>query len=151
MLRSDRPRTFLNEPEKRQIVDAIKAAESKTSAEIRVHLERRSKADPVSAGRREFDILGMQHTADRNGVLIFLAVRDREFAIVGDVGLNGKVDEAWWQGLRDRLAKAFQEDKFGLGLADAITEIGGKLASAFPHRAEDKNELPDTVSIGRDT
>lgn len=143
-------RTFLSEDERRQIHDAIQAAESRTSSEIRVHLERRAKGEPVAAAWREFDLLGMSQTADRNGVLFFLALRDRSFAIVGDIGLKGKVDDSFWAGLKDRLGKAFQGDRFGAGLAEAIRELGAKLATVFPHQAGQANRLPDDVSMGRD-
>jgi uncharacterized membrane protein len=150
MFRSDRPRTFLSETERRLIVDAIKAAEAKTSAEIRVHLDRRAKGDTVAAARREFDLLGMSHTQDRNGVLIYLAVRDRAFALVGDVGLNGKVDAGFWDGLKEKLAQSFKADRFGDGIATIVGDLGGKLGALFPHREGQANQLPDDVSVGRD-
>lgn len=150
MFRSDRPRTFLTDAEKQSIVQAIHAAETKTSAEIRVHLDRRALGDPVTAARREFSLLGMENTTDRNGVLIWLAVRDRAFAVVGDVGFNGKVDAPFWSGVTERMASAFKADKFGDGIAAAIGELGTKLATVFPHPDGRPNQLPDDVSIGRD-
>ena len=150
MFRSDKPRTFLTDAERQKIVEAIHAAETKTSAEIRVHLDRRALGEPVAAARREFTVLGMENTADRNGVLIWLAVRDRAFALVGDVGLKGKVDAAFWDGVKERMATAFKADKFGDGIVGAIGELGTKLASIFPHPDGRPNQLPDDVSIGRD-
>ena len=150
MFRSDKPRTFLTDAERQKIVEAIHAAEAKTSAEIRVHLDRRSLGEPTAAARREFTLLGMENTTDRNGVLIWLAVRDHAFAVVGDVGFTGKVESGFWDGLRDRMAAAFKADKFGDGIAAAIAELGAKLATAFPHPDGRPNQLPDDVSIGRD-
>jgi len=150
MFRSDRPRTFLSEAERNSIVQAIHAAETKTSAEIRVHLDRRALGDAVEAARREFSMLGMENTTDRNGVLIWLAVRDRAFALVGDVGFNGKIEPAFWDGVKERMGAAFKADKFGDGIVAAIGELGTKLAAVFPHPDGRPNQLPDDLSIGRD-
>jgi uncharacterized membrane protein len=147
--RSGRPKTFLTGDEKHKVVEAIRAAEAQTSGEIRVHLDRHCKGAPVDAARFTFDRLGMHATREKNGVLIYLAVHDRLFAVVGDAGLEGKVDAGFWDGVRDRMGKAFAEDKFGDGLAGAIGEIGAKMAAAFPHTAADVNTLRDDISIGR--
>ena len=148
--RSGRPKNFLTTDEKNKIVEAIKSAEGKTSGEIRVHLDRHCKGTgPVDAAKFTFDRLGMHATREKNGVLIYLAVHDRVFAVVGDSGLEGKVDAPFWDGLRDKLGKAFAEDKFGDGIAAAVSEIGDKLAAQFPHTTADTGHLSDQVSIGR--
>ena len=148
--RSGRPKNFLTTDEKNRIAEAIRAAEAKTSGEIRVHLDRHCKGTgAIDAAKFTFDRLGMHATRGKNGVLIYLAVHDRLFAVVGDTGLDGKLEPAFWEGVRDRLGKAFAEDKFGEGLAAAIGEIGEKLSSQFPHTAADTSHMSDQVSIGR--
>lgn len=148
--RSGRPKTFLSADEKKNIVEAIKVAEAKTSGEIRVHLDRQCRGStPVDAARQTFDRLGMHNTREKNGVLIYLAVHDRSFAVVGDAGLDGKFEGAFWDGVRERMGKAFSDDKFGDGISLAIREIGEKMSAAFPHTTADKSNLADDISMGR--
>lgn len=146
--RSARPSAFLTAAEREQIVDAIREAEGKTSGEIRVHLDRRCKGNPQAAARTVFDRIGMARTAEKNGVLVYLAVKDRGFAILGDAGIDAKVEPAFWDGVRDRMLAAFKEDRFGDGIAEAIRAAGERLATAFPRAAGDANELPDDISFG---
>jgi uncharacterized membrane protein len=144
--RSSHPHRFLTDDERTKIAAAIHLAEGKSSGEIRVHLDKRCKGDPHEAAKKTFEKLGMHATAEKSGVLVWLAVRDRAFAILGDSGIDAKVEPGFWDGVRDRMAKAFSEDRFGDGIAGAIGEIGERLAAAFPHRAGDRNELPDEIS-----
>lgn len=148
--RSGRPKTFLTGDEKRAIVDAIRVAEAKTSGEIRVHLDRHAKGGtPVDAARATFDHLGMHATREKNAVLIYLAVHDRIFAVVGDAGFEGKVDAPFWEGVRERMATCFAADKFGEGIATAIREIGERMTTVFPHTETDKAHISDEISMGR--
>lgn len=149
--RSGRPKTFLKGEEKTLIVDAIRSAEAKTSGEIRVHLDRHCKGgSPVDAARSMFDRLSMHATREKNGVLIYLAVHDRVFAVVGDAGLDGKLEQSFWDGVRERMSASFAKDEFGAGIATAIREIGEGMAAKFPHTAADAGSLSDQVSLGRD-
>lgn len=87
-MRSSRPSAFLSAAEKEQVVAAIRAAEAMTSGEIRVHLDRRCKGDPQDAAKRVFEKIGMDRTDEKNGVLLYLAVKDHSFAVIGDSGID---------------------------------------------------------------
>ena len=137
---------FLTPADEQRIVEAIRQAESRTSGEIRVHLERRSGGRPIDAARRWFVRLGMHKTRERNGILFYLAVDERQFAVVGDAGIHERVGDAFWEGLRDALAGAFKSADHAGGLVRAIEEAGRRLAEHFPRRGDDTNELPDEVS-----
>jgi uncharacterized membrane protein len=151
-LRSDVPRKFFSDDEQRQLREAIAAAEARTSGEIRLHLERdvpRRKpigGDPYLRARELFAQLGMHETAERNGVLIYLATRARRFAVLGDEELHQRVGEEFWTEIRDRFAEDFQADRFVTGLAAGIALVGERLRTHFPHRDDDVNELPDDIS-----
>ncbi len=146
-MRPSRPSGFLSPAETEQVVAAIRTAEAATSGEIRVHLDRRCKGDPQAAAKKAFEKIGMDATAEKNGVMIYLAVKDRQFAVIGDSGIDEKVEPAFWDSLRDRMLAEFQKDAFGDGLAAAIAEVGKKLAAAFPRKEGDKNELSDDISV----
>ena len=148
MGRSSFPARFLTETERAAIVAAIKDAESKTSGELRVHLDRKSHGDPQGAAKRVFEKIGMDRTADKNGVLFYIAVADHSFAVIGDAGIDAKVEKDFWDRVSEQMLAAFKEDRFGEGIAAAIRTAGEKLAASFPRKEGDKNELPDDVSVG---
>ncbi|MGD9549233.1 MAG: TPM domain-containing protein [Candidatus Krumholzibacteriia bacterium] len=148
--RSDLPRRFFSPEERSRIAAAIGEAEELTSGEIRLYLERGvndGAADPYARARQVFAGLKMHETAERNGVLIYLAVRSRRFAIVGDEELHNRVGEGYWTGIRDLMAEEFADGRFTEGLVAAIAAIGEKLGRHFPHRPDDVNELPDDIAF----
>jgi uncharacterized membrane protein len=139
-------RSLLSAEDERRVIEAIRSAEASTSGEIRVHIERWSGSTPMETARRWFDRLGMRATRERNGILFYVAVDERTFAVVGDEGIHGKVGPAFWDGLRDILRDAFARGDHAAGLIRAITEAGTQLQAHFPRRDDDRNELTDTVS-----
>ena len=146
----DRPeRRLLSAEDERRVVDAIRAAERRTSGEIRVHVQGRSPGEPLEEAARVFEGLGMTRTAARNGVLVFVAVDDRKFAIVGDRGIHERVGAAFWDGLRDRLAARLREGRAADGLVEVLEAIGSELQRSFPRAGDDRNELADDLSYGR--
>ena len=148
--RSDIPRRFFSATEEEGVVAAIAEAESRTSGEIRVFIERdfeNADGDPYSRAREVFAELGMHHTKERNGVLVYLALRSQRFAVVGDEELHLRVGADHWSGMRDQLATDFAAGRFVAGLVEAITAVGEGLSRHFPPRAGDVNELPDDIAF----
>jgi len=139
---------FFSKEEEVTIVEAIRSAELATSGEIRVHIEVGAEAPAIPVATRIFRELGMDKTADRNGVLILLAVDRREFAIIGDEGIDKVVSEDFWDTERDILQQHFRKGAFATGIALAIGQVGAKLKQFFPYQANDVNELPDEISYG---
>lgn len=132
-------RRFLSEDDLAAITAAITRAEARTSAEIRVHLERRvprrlfrRTPDPLARARHVFVRLGMHRTAQRHGVLIYLAVRDRKLAVAGDVGIHGRVGSGHWHGVRDRMVERLRAGAPREAILAAIEEIGAELAAHYP-------------------
>jgi uncharacterized membrane protein len=139
-------RRLLSEEAESRVIAAIRAAEARTSGEIRVHVEPRCAGDPMAAAGRWFRRLKMEATSERNGILFYVAVDDRLFAIVGDAGIHAKVGAAFWETLRDTMQAAFEKGDPGEGLVQAIGEAGSLVAEHFPRRRDDRNELPDEIS-----
>ena len=138
------------------VAAAVREAERGTSAEIRVHAERRvahglrrRTTDPMARAREVFAALGMHRTAHRGGVLIYLAVEDRKLAIVGDEGIHTRVGDDYWTGVRDRMVERLRAGATRDALVGAVTEVGATLARFFPRRPGDIDELPDDMSLGR--
>src|SRR5256714_4116504 len=141
-----RTREFLSKLEHDQIVESIREAESKTSGEIRVVIQRgRLNTDPLVAAQKKFHRLGMHKTRERNAVLIFVAPRVHKFAVVGDQAIHEKCGEQFWQSVVEGMRAHFQTEKFSHALIEAIQEIGSVLSVHFPTSSTDKNELPDEI------
>ena len=144
-----RTRDFLSRLEHTRIVSAIREAESKTSGEIRVYIQRgRFETDPVTVAQKKFQRLGMYKTRERNAVLIFVAPRAHKFAVVGDQAIHEKCGEQFWQHVVDGMRVHFQNEKFSHALTEAVSEVGRVLAAHFPRPSANANELPDEIIEG---
>jgi uncharacterized membrane protein len=140
---------FFSKEQQAQILASVKEAELETSGEIRVHIETSHKGDVLDRAAWLFRKLGMDKTVERNGVLFYLVVSDRKFAIIGDAGINAKVPAGFWDDISELLKKNFKEGKFTEGLAEGIIMAGNQLKTHFPHRLDDVNELPDEISFDK--
>jgi uncharacterized membrane protein len=140
---------IFNQDEKNSILEAIRSAEKDTSGEIRVHLENRCSEDVLDRASHLFEKLNMHKTEKRNGVLFYLAVRDRKFAILGDAGINAVTPDDFWDSIKNKMASAFQDGKFAEGLTKGIEMAGKALHNYFPYQSDDVNELSDELSFGK--
>ena len=128
-----------------RIVQAIASAEGRTSAEIRVHVTRRMPKDLEERALRRFHVLGMTKTAERNGVLIYIAPRARKFRVLGDVAIHEKAGQDFWTGVAAALEERFRKGEFTEGVLDAIGRVAETLARHFPRMHGDRDELPNTI------
>ncbi|HVE83481.1 MAG TPA: TPM domain-containing protein [Myxococcales bacterium] len=146
----DTPATFLSAADDGQVVQAIESFEKRTSGELRVHLEHQlgDGGDLMAAAKVTFDRLGLTATRERNGVLFFVAVKERKFAVLGDSGIDQKVPKGFWDNVVAAVGERFKQGKFGDGLVEGIKMAGEQLATHFPPRADDVNELPNQISRG---
>jgi uncharacterized membrane protein len=144
-----RTREFLSKLEHDRIVQTIREAESKSSGEIRVFVQRgKLKSDPLAAAQKKFRQLHMHKTRESNAVLIFVAPRAHKFAVVGDKAIHEKCGDEFWQRVVTRMRTHFQNENFSDALVEAIKEIGSVMASHFPKTLGNANELPDDVIEG---
>jgi uncharacterized membrane protein len=141
---------FFSRQEKEEIKQAIMNAELDTSGEIRVHIENTFTGDVMDRAAFIFKQLGMNKTGLRNGVLIYLAVKNRRFAIIGDSGIHKVVPENFWDNIKVRMLDHFREGRFADGLIEAVTASGEHLKKHFPRQRNDVNELSDEISFGKD-
>ena len=135
--------------DEQRIVAAIEAAELVTSGEVRVHLNDTCSGDPLRDAQKQFQKLGMHRTAERNGILFFLALESHKFAVVGDSGIHAKVGQSFWEGIRDHMVPELKEGRLVDALELGIAEAGRALAEHFPHQGRsDRDELSNEVSRG---
>lgn len=135
--------------DEQRIVAAIEAAELVTSGEVRVHLNDTCSGDPLRDAQKQFQKLGMHRTAERNGILFFIALESHKFAVVGDSGIHAKVGQAFWEGIRDHMVPELKEGRWIDALELGIAEAGRALAEHFPYQGpSDRDELSNEVSRG---
>lgn len=135
--------------DEQRIVAAIEAAELVTSGEVRVHLNDTCSGDPLRDAQKQFQKLGMHRTAERNGILFFIALESHKFAVVGDSGIHAKVGQSFWEGIRDHMVPELKEGRWIDALELGIAEAGRALAEHFPHQgSSDRDELSNEVSRG---
>src|SRR6185503_11305777 len=145
-----RKKKFFTDEEQRLIVSAIKNAERCTSGEVRVHVESRcSYVDALDRAVELFAQMGMQATAERNAVLVYVAVKDQQLAVFGDEGIHQKVGSEYWNNEVKKMLHEFNRDNYAKGIADVVEDIGQALQKFFPYTEGDKNELSDDIQFGR--
>ena len=142
-------RKLLTEENKEKIASAIQQAEKKTSGEVRVHIESNIKKKKSAFDRavEVFHQLGMQETTLRNGVLVYVALDDRQFAIIGDQGIHEKVGYDFWDKEKDEMSTYFKQEDIIGGIVYFIEQIGLKLQKFFPYQKGDVDELSDEISV----
>lgn len=141
----------LSDADQEKVVAAIKAAEMKTSGEIRVFVESRcSYIDAMDRARELFFQLKMNETKNHNAVIVYVAITDKQVALFGDEGIYKKTGgDPYWIHILKSTRKYFSQGRIGDGIANAVEEIGHSLASHFPYDPNsDKNELPDDIVFG---
>ncbi len=141
---------FFSKQDQDDIRQAIMNAELDTSGEIRVHIENTCSGEVMDRAAFVFKQLNMHRTTLHNAVLIYLAVKNRRFAILGDSGINKVVPANFWDDIKANMLNQFREGHFTEGLIQAITDTGLHLKTNFPHQQDDVNELSDELSFGKD-
>lgn len=141
--------SFFTKEEKKDIESAIKTAELNTSGEVRVHIESKCPENEMDRAAYWFAQLNMHKTEQRNGVLFYMAVEDRKFAIIGDVGINQKVEDGFWDKTKDLMLDYFKDGKISQGFSVGIIQAGLQLKKHFPYQTDDVNELADEISFGK--
>lgn len=138
---------FLSPDERRLVEQTIAESERLTSAEIRVHLETSYSGDILDRAATIFARLKMHRTKLRNGVLIFLGIKNKKFAIIGDIGINQLVHDDFWNSTRTIMESHFRNSEFGKGLSEGVRLAGEVLGKHFPHQQDDRNELSNDITF----
>jgi uncharacterized membrane protein len=143
-----RPRRFVRALDEERIVAAIREAEGRSRGELHVHVTDRWVEDVRGAAVAIFEKLGMSETAERNGVLLFVAPATQRLAVIGDRGIHERCGEGLWSEVASEVSVDFREHRYTEGILRAIARVGAVLARHYPRLAgvADKNELPDAVS-----
>jgi uncharacterized membrane protein len=135
-------------PEQKKIIEqAILEAELNTSGEIRVHIETSFTGDILDRAATVFARLNMHKTKLRNGVLVFFSIKNKQFAILGDTGINRVVPDNFWNDIKIAMESHFKNAEFALGLSVGVKMAGEQLKKNFPYQKDDTNELSNEISF----
>lgn len=150
MWRIFRKKPFFSNEENEKIVHSIQEAEMQTSGEIRIFVEARCKyVDALDRAKEIFERLEMEKTNLRNGVLFYIAVKDRQLAIYADKGIHEAAGEKYWKVAVKDILSVFSKESMVAGIITSIHKIGQALKDHFPYdKSVDKNELPDEIIFG---
>ena len=142
---------FFTEEEKLQIIEAVRNAEKRTSGEVRVFVESRcSYMDAIDRAKEIFSELKMNETADRNAVLVYVALEDKQLAVFGDEGIHSKLGNEYWNAEVRKMISKFNKENYAEGIKEVVKDIGEALTQLFPYNNDtDKNELPDDIVFGK--
>ena len=142
---------FFTAEEKQQVVEAIRKAEQRTSGEVRVFVESRCRfVDAIDRAMELFFQLEMDKTDERNGTIVYVAVKDKQAAVFGDEGIHQKLGQKYWEEEVNKMMVCFKQANLTEGIIQCVTDIGDALYQNFPYdHKTDKNELPDDIVFGR--
>lgn len=142
--------SFFNAEEEKRMVEAIRFAEIQTSGEIRLFVESKCRfVNPVDRAIELFGELNMHETKDRNGVLLYIAIKDRQMAIWGDEGIHERLGQEFWQKEVSEILSEFHQQHYVDGICKILGDIGIALKQNFPYEREDINELSDLIIFGK--
>lgn len=139
---------MITKEERQRLVSAIEQAELNTSGEVRIHIEKKCGGDVIARATQIFDKLKMGETELKNGVLFYVAFKDKKFAILGDYGIDNKVPDGFWNNIKDEMASLFKKDDFVGAIEKGVKMAGEQLKSHFPYQSNDVNELSNEISFG---
>jgi hypothetical protein len=138
------------------IEDAIAAQERRHDGEIRFAVESALPFSDlvrgISARERAIEVfsrLRVWDTEQNAGVLVYLLLADKRVEIVADRGIHARVGEAAWEAICGAMQREFAAGRFESGVATGVQAISDLLATHFPPRAENPDELPNRpVNLG---
>ena len=138
----------ISEADELRIKEAVERAEKRTSGEVRICIEDHCPLDVLDRSAYIFKKLGIHETRERNGILIYLSLNDRKYAIIGDAGIHQHVKQEFWDHVGSEMIAYFKKGAFADGVIHAIHKAGEKLSLHFPFKHDDSNELSDDIYFG---
>lgn len=134
---------LFNDNEIKSIEESIKLIESKTTGRIKIYIGTKISGKPLNLTRKIFEKIGLKQLKNRNGILLYIAVKDKKLVIFADDGINDKVGDAFWEIVKDAMIEKFKNGQFELGVIGGVNLIGEKLIEKFPSENEEISGVID--------
>jgi len=87
----------------------------------------------------------LYRTRDETGILVFVSVFEHRVWVLGDRGINAKVDQGQWDGIVAHIVAGIKSGQQADAICEAVKEVGGILAEHFPVREDDVDELDNLI------
>ncbi|HEY7217454.1 MAG TPA: hypothetical protein VH985_03605 [Candidatus Binatia bacterium] len=94
---------------------------------------------------------GLHHTQDETGILIFASLLEHRVIVLADRGIDAKVEPGTWASVVGALTDGLKSGNACHGFCKAIERCGEILATHFPARAGDRNELSNKLVTESDS
>jgi putative membrane protein len=104
---------------------------------------RRAHAQQIAEHQFALRVAG--RTPARTGVLLFVALAERQVFVLPDAGIAAVVPVSIWQEVVERLVRETRSRPPAQAIAVAVEEILGALEQRFPATGQPRNVLPDQV------
>jgi len=89
-------------------------------------------------------------TRDRTGILLFISVLERRVLVVGDSGINARVQKGEWEEIVGRVTLGIRTRRAADGLVEGLKMCGDLLQKhGVARKKDDTNELPDRLRSDR--
>ena len=90
----------------------------------------------------------MFNTRDRTGILLFVSLLEHHIEVIGDEGINKKVETDEWIGVVDQIREGIKSGRLADGIVTAIGSCGDLLRSRKVEiRDDDTDELSNRIRI----
>lgn len=87
----------------------------------------------------------LHKTSGENGILLYVSVLEQKVWILADAGINKKIDPSQWDSIVEGLTAGIKEGRRCQALCEAIHRTGQILATHFPLKQGDRNELHNLI------
>lgn len=94
---------------------------------------------------RAFFEEGLYRTRDETGILIFISLLEHKVWILGDRGINEKINPESWQALAQQVAEGIKANNAADAVVRVITQCGEELRKHFPKKDDDIDELTNLL------
>lgn len=108
------------------------------------------KASPERVRERAMRMFierGIHNTRDQSGLLLMLSEVEQQVVILGDAGIHERVGDSGWEGYVNRIVAGFKGGQAASSIVEVLQELGATLATHFPPRDDDTNELSNDVVV----
>jgi uncharacterized membrane protein len=142
--------SFLTSEQCQKITDEIAYQETKTSGEIKIHIEKQCLGEALHRAKEVFEMLEMHKTEAHTGILIYISLSDHKIAIYADKGIYSKVDQSIWDHTLNTIVLGLRKKEYESALIEGVKSLGNILNTHFPPSPLNKNELSNDISFGTD-
>lgn len=88
---------------------------------------------------------GLAGVSQRNGVLLFVSLAERQVEVIADKHVYERVDPRAWAEIVGDFTVAVKRGDVADGYVAALRRLGSLLADAYPRHEDDVNEITDRV------